>query len=53
MPEVVALFPSPAFTALATNALLAAFSYTRRRRLPAALAMAALTTGLTDLVAGL
>lgn len=53
MPEVISLFPSPVFMALATNALLAAFSYTRRRRLPAALAMGALTTGLTDLTAGL
>ena len=52
MPEVIALFPSPAFMAVATNALLAAFSYTRRRGLAAALAMAALTTGLTDLMAG-
>lgn len=52
MLEIVALFPSTAFMALATNALLAAFSYTRRRRLPAAFAMAALTTGLNDLWAG-
>ncbi|MCY3966440.1 MAG: hypothetical protein OXG83_15515 [Acidobacteria bacterium] len=52
MPEVVALLPSPAFMVFATNSLLAAFSYTRRRRFPAALAMAALSTGLTDLWAG-
>ena len=53
MLDVVALFPPPAFMALATSSLLAAFQYPCRRRFTAALAMAALSTVLTDLAAGL
>ena len=50
---IVSLLPPPAFMALATSALLAAFNYPPRRRFPAALAIAALTTYLTDLQVGL
>lgn len=45
----VDLFPDPAFMALATSVLLAAFSYPRRRRYPAAVSMAALSIGLNEL----
>jgi len=51
--EVVTLFPSPAFMALATSALMAAFHYPRPRRYSAALSMAGLSTGLTHLHEGL
>ena len=50
---IVALFPPPAFMALATSALLAGFHYPRHRRLPGAVAIAALSTCLTALTAGL
>ena len=55
MPDVatIALFPPPGFIALATAALLGAFGYPRHRRFPAAVALTALSTYLTDLMAGL
>ena len=53
MLDVVALFPPPAFMALATSALMAAFHYPRPRRYSAALSMAGLSTGLTHLHEGL
>ncbi len=54
MPDVltIALFPPPGFMALATAALLGAFGYPRHRRFPAAVAVAALSTYLTELPAG-
>ena len=39
--------------ALATAALLGAFGYPRHRRFPAAVALASLSSFLTDLMAGL
>ena len=55
MPDLaaIALFPPPGFIALATAALLGAFGYPRHRRFPAAVALAALSTSLTELQAGL
>ena len=53
MLEAVALFPPPAFMALATSALMAAFHYPRPRRYAAALSMAGLSTGFTHLHEGL
>ncbi|MCY3931608.1 MAG: hypothetical protein OXH70_07810 [Acidobacteria bacterium] len=53
MLDVVALFPPPAFMALATSVLMAAFHYPRPRRYSAALSMAGLSTGLTHLHEGL
>ena len=49
----VALFPPPGFIALATAALLGAFDYPRHRRFPAAVALGALSTYLTELHAGI
>lgn len=51
--EAAILFPSPAFMALVTSSLMAAFSYPRGRRYAAALSMAGLSTGLTHLHEGL
>ena len=53
MLDVVALLPPPAFMALATSSLMAAFHYPRRRRYAAALSMAGLSTGLTHLHEGI
>lgn len=49
----LAPFPPPAFMGLATSALLAALHHPRGRRFPAAVAIAALSTYLTDLMVGL
>lgn len=49
---IVALFPAPAFMALTTSVLLAAFHYPRHRRFPAAVAIAALSSYLTDVPIG-